>query len=135
MVKTIRYKGGYKYQLQESAQIHTDIVGYAVDTRYLSLSADGWLCVRAGYCWDGATWCPDLKSIMRGSLFHDALYQLMRLGLIDATCREMADKMLRRCCLDDGMNAQMAAIVYHAVRRFAASAARSSEVRTVMEAP
>ena len=53
---------------------------------------------------------------MRGSLVHDALYQLMREGLLDLGWRETADQELRRVCLEDGMSAIRAWWVYKAVR-------------------
>ena len=41
-----------------------------------------------------------------GSLLHDALYQLMREGLLDHTLhREAADRILQSLCREDGMTA------------------------------
>ena len=64
------------------------------------------------------------KDFMRGSLVHDALYQLMRDGQLDAgEWRKQADKELRRLCREDGMNPLRAAWVYAAVQLFARKAA------------
>ena len=79
----------------------------------------GRLFIQKGYAWDGATCWPDFDSIMRGSLVHDALYQLIRLGYIDPIRRKDADKLLRQMCLEDGMMPFHAWLVYTGVRLFA----------------
>ena len=64
---------------------------------------------------------------MRGSLVHDALYQLIREGELPKELRVDADKVLRRACLADGMSRFRAWYVYKAVRMFAG---RSIKPRT-----
>ena len=88
------------------------------------------LIVRKGYAWDGPSGpTVDTKNFMRGSLVHDALYQLMREGLLSRDLRDEADKLLRRICIEDGMSAVRAWIVYQGVHRFAsfAVAAKAEE--------
>ena len=65
-----------------------------VVTDFISLSKNGTLRIKAGYAWDGPSGPTiDTKSSMRGSLFHDALYQLLRMKLISGeTNRRKADK-------------------------------------------
>jgi len=60
---------------------------------------------------------------MRGSLVHDAIYQLLRMQLIDIRYRLEGDIELRRVCLEDGMCSFRAWYVYHSVRAFAAGSA------------
>jgi len=80
----IKYKSGYKYQLVEDYTIQTKIIpSKNIKTDYLELSKDGLLVIKKGYCWDGASGYPDLKTIMRGSLIHDSIYQMLRLNLIE----------------------------------------------------
>lgn len=138
-MKIIRYKGGYRYQLQHLYSASTWILppsGKAIDTGYISLSESGVLMIRDGYAWDGPSG-PTLhtKSFMRGSLEHDALYQLMRLGLLPQSYREAADQRLRQVCLEDGMWPVRAAWVYQAVRTFGAKAAEVGSERVVQTAP
>jgi hypothetical protein len=65
---------------------------------------------------------------MRGSLVHDALYQLMREGLLDPEqWREPADSLLRAICREDGMSAIRAWWVYKGVRLGGSSAAKKQE--------
>jgi len=59
---------------------------------------------------------------MRGSLIHDALYQLIRLGELPKELRIEADKVLKRACLADGMSRFRAWYVYKSVRMFGGGA-------------
>lgn len=126
----IRYKGGYKYQLIES---YTTVIpirpadGIARIDGFIHLDENGLLIIREGYAWDGPSGPTiDTKNFMRGSLVHDALYQLMSDGQLDPeTCREPADSLLRAICREDGMSWIRAWWVYQGVRIGGASAARS----------
>lgn len=89
-----------------------------VNTKYIELR-NGILLIKQGYAWDGPsgpTW--DTPNFMRGSLIHDALYQLMRDGHISRKHRKYADRILREVCLEDGMSRFRARYVYYAVRAF-----------------
>lgn len=117
------YARGYKYQTRRPFAIPLPelrgAVAEAVRTEWLELDPEGWLRICAGYAWDGATGALDTKSSRRGSLGHDALYQLIRLGLLGHEWREAADQVLRRLCEEDKMLAPRAWAWYHAVRIFA----------------
>lgn len=119
-MKIIRYTEGWKYQLAEDYNIQTGIlprVPGLTGNRWVSIDPDGTLHIREGYAWDGASGpAIDTRNIMRGSLVHDALYQLIRLGTLTAADREKADKLFRDICREDGMSAFRAAYVYAAVR-------------------
>ena len=90
-----------------------------------------------GYAWD----CPsgptlDTRNFMRGSLVHDALYQLMRESLLDHTIhREPADRILQSLCREDGMTALRAWWVYQGVRLFGNPASDPAQQRPVLWAP
>ncbi len=117
----LRYREleGYEYDLDKCVTYPTSIPGI-VDTKYLKLKK-GVLSMLKGYAWDGPSGPTiDTKSFMRGSLIHDALYQLMREGYIDRKkWRKEADLLLRKICLEDGMSKFRAWYVYHSVRMFA----------------
>lgn len=86
---------GYKYQLLEDYSIETGIPPkFPYEDKYLKITADGTLTVKKLYAWDGATWAFDTKSMMRPSLVHDALYQLMRMRIIDLIYRWIVDRIL-----------------------------------------
>ena len=85
----------------------------------IKLHMDGWLEIRAGYVWDGPSG-PSIHSqcFMRGSLYHDALYDLMRSGRLPQEYRKRADQLLSETCKQDGMTGIRAAWVYAGVRTF-----------------
>lgn len=125
MNKQIKYQAGYKYQLAESYVEQTNIhPATHICHDFIVLSTTGVLIINGGYAWDGPSG-PTIstKNFMRGSLVHDALYQLMREGLIPESCRPLADIELRRICQEDGMSWLRAWYVWKAVSRFGSSCA------------
>ena len=133
----IYYRSGYKYQLAQDHIEHTSIKPMVeIETEYLLLRTTGLLCIRKGYAWDGPsgpTW--DTKNFMRGSLVHDALYQLLRLYPNQIKSRDLADKELRRICMEDGMSRIRSWGVYKAVRLGGAHAASPRNVKPLLIAP
>ena len=118
----------YKYQLMV---LHTHSTDLQIDKDirtiddYVSRTKTGELMLKKNYAWDGPSGLTiDTKNFMRGSLVHDALYQLMRNGLLDhERYRKGADDILRAICEKDGMSKFRAWYVYQSVRIFGGSAA------------
>lgn len=136
--KHIAYKGGYKYQLAESYQDQIEVYPETdICEGYLGLTTTGVLEIRRGYAWDGPSGPTfDTPSFMRGSLVHDALYQLMRGGQLDRNrWKNEADQTLRRMCRQDGMSAIRAAWVYAGVAWFGYSGTRTAEQDIILYAP
>ena len=134
----IVYQSGYKYQTKEDYAISILIYPQCnIETQFISLNTDGTLIIKKGYAWDGASGpIPDLKTVMRGSLVHDALYQLMREKKIDHdTYRYVADLTLRDICLEDGMSRLLAWIIYTGVRKFGDPFADPNDKRPLEYAP
>lgn len=130
----ISYIAGYKYQLAEHYIIKIPITGYEFNHDFCRLSLNGVLAIGAGYAWDGPSGPTfDTKNFMRGSLVHDVLYQAMGLELLPISCKQEADKILRRICREDGMSKIRAWWVYRAVKKFGNP--RPSEYKTVVVAP
>lgn len=138
-MKYIRYSDGYKFQLEEDYQHATGITPAAPGgNRFVQLTLDGVLLIRAGYAWDGASGpAIDTPSFMRGSLVHDALYQLIRLGVVTkAGGRLQADQLLREIVLEDGMLRPRAWWVYQGVRIFGGQYLRGAgNGNTILTAP
>ena len=67
---------------------------------FVSLDRRG-LYVYASYAWDGVTCGPDWRWWLRASLFHDALYQLIREGKMPRRARAWADRVFLRVALED----------------------------------
>ena len=120
----------YKYQLMDDYVIQIDIKpSQNIDFKFLSLSSDGVLTIRKYYAWDGPSGpTKDTRNFMRGSLIHDALYQLMRLSALDYKVhRKRADEILKENCLEDGMSPFRAWYVYQGVHLLAEGSARPRE--------
>ena len=103
--KHIEYFSGVKYVLAEDAWFLTPFRGYAGGTSFVNIYPDGWMHIRAGWAWDGASGPTiNTKSSMRGSLAHDGVALLMRQGVLPHdTTWEPNDCMLERICVEDKM--------------------------------
>jgi hypothetical protein len=99
----LKYYKGLKYQLAEDLVISIPIFGYNVSYEFISLTSDGLLTIKKGFCWDGASGAFDTKTIMKGSCIHDALYLLIRRGLIAKQLKKRCDRIMQNICLDAGM--------------------------------
>jgi len=128
----MEYKKGYKYQLAEDFQIELDsFTTYeASTTDFIQLwgkTGDYYrsiLLIKKGYAWDGASGpAIDTKTFMISSLVHDALYQLIREGLLNIEFRSVADQILYDMCIKNGMCKLRAWWVYKTVKYFAKEAA------------
>lgn len=125
---------GYKYQTTHhtSCQLPEDLfyelqgtVTLTTGGGYITFSlAQRSIQIKKGYCWDGPSGPTiDTDNFMRGSLFHDAWYQIFREYDYYRRFRNDADKLLRRHCLEDGMSKIRAWGVYHALKVFGRRAA------------
>lgn len=118
----VHYTEGYLYQTEENFEWSTGIKPIAPGgNRFVTMGHDGVLFVKAGYAWDGASGpAINTKSFVRASLVHDALYQLIRLGVVATDDRVTADRLLRDILIKDGARweAVRAQWVYAAVRWF-----------------
>lgn len=123
---TYRNLKNYKYQLMEAYSLSIDIFPAApVSTLYIDLSVEGLLTIKKNYAWDGPSGPTlDTNDFMRGSLIHDALYQLMRGKYLDISERDKADRLLQTLCREDGMTPFRAWYVYKGVSLFGKSNAK-----------
>jgi len=137
-MERIRYKAGYKYQLHEDYLFQTDIRPlHTITCDFIQLSKDGMLFISKGYCWDGASGpVPDTKRNMRAALIHDALYQLMRLELLDRRyIKTPADKIFMVICIQDGTYAWIAKGYYKGLKWFGKAATLPKNLKRVILAP
>lgn len=134
----IKYRSGYRYVLVEDYAVQLAHVRPERDiaTEYIVLSRSGLLWIRHGYAWDGASGPTiDTRSTMRGSLVHDALYQLIRDGLLDMDQRNDADQELCDICVEDGMYPWRAHLWLDTLGCMGAAAATGDGGRPVLAAP
>jgi hypothetical protein len=149
--KCLYFKEGYKYWVNRpyhiKIEIHpkrniclsfktSDIYGNQVEIPLVTLDTKGNLIVYTAYVWDGAsgpTW--DTLNSMIGSLIHDVIYQLIRLGLIDDSYKTYADQLLHDLCTADGMWEFRADYWQWAVKEFGTGSCRPSAEHQEMIAP
>ena len=139
-MECISYKKDYKYQLVETYTFKIPIKpkeGVSSPSGFIALTANGLLTIKTGYAWDGPSGpAIDTLNFMRGSLVHDALYQLMREKLLDQnTTRKPADQLLQKMCKADGMSAIRAWWVYNILRIAGSLASVSNSNRPIVKAP
>lgn len=133
----MKYRSGYKYQLAEDEVRKTTLAPKeSISTRYIRLDTDGTFTVREGYAWDGASGpTRDTPNSMRGSLFHDAGYQLIRLGLLSADHKLAIDQLFYELLLEDGMLEGRAGIWHAAVVRFGGPSIDPAAEHPILTAP
>jgi hypothetical protein len=134
----IRYRSEYKYQLASEYGIQISIrPSEDIITDFIELDAGGALRVMNGYAWDGPSGpVIDTRENMRASLVHDALYQLMRNGELNArTTRKAADKIFREICKQDGVSSFRANLYYKALRQYGKPAASPGNKKKIRRAP
>lgn len=137
MAKRIHFKSGYKYQLQYDYMEHLPIQPlHPIKTNFIRLDQCGNLVILKGYAWDGVSGgAPDLNAMMRASLKHDALYQLIAQGLLDIKWREVADNIFLQDCKIDGLWPWFAQAAYNAVRLFGKKYVLPDSRKTIKRAP
>lgn len=117
----MKYKSGYRYISQEAVLVDVGSALHApLSAPFASIAAET-LCVMSKYAWDGASFWPfklfgTPKSWLTPSLVHDALYQLIRDGLLDRQYREAADRLFHDMLLERGVWRIVAWVAYWAVR-------------------
>jgi hypothetical protein len=135
----ISYKKGYKYQLHTQYIVATNICpenNIPSVSGYIHLSNEGIITIEKGYAWDGPSGPTiDSKNFMRGSLVHDAFYQMMREGALTQDYRLPADDLLRSMCKEDGMSGIRRWWVYKGVRLFAKDASNKKNQKMIKYAP
>lgn len=123
MIRAIHYRRydhkNYRFILTAPLTLDANIIGRACKTEWVELKKDGTLIIADGYAWDGASGIAiNTENSIAGSCGHDALYQLIRLGLLPRTKRLQADRNLRVWLIEDGMLELRAGIWFLAVRLF-----------------
>ena len=117
--KRIKHKK-YKFEIVTSHYEHVGIFYQEIDHKFFRLDKNGFLTIKNGYQYDGASgwFTVQTDAIVRAAAFHDALYQMMRDGLLDKKYRKQADVLFHRLCLKYGMSKFRAWYCYKAVRTF-----------------
>jgi len=89
----MKYYSGYDYQIAEDFSMQTKVrPTRAIKHRFFTLSKTGHLVLFIGFAWDGASGAKDTDSLMVPTAYHDVMYQMLRLGLLDRSWKEVIDR-------------------------------------------
>ena len=96
---------GVKYQNAKTCIYDTGILlSNEITYNNITLTKFGILYVHAGYQWNGPNIIPDSDSSMRGSLIHDALCELLAMGLLQKHHVKRMNDIFYDVCKADGMS-------------------------------
>lgn len=96
----MKYTGGIKYRLDEDLEVKLNLKGEFFHGFWMELRTNGTILLKRGYGWDGASGIAlDSKYTQEASAVHDALYRLIRQGVISKNRREEIDKEFLRLLL------------------------------------
>ncbi len=129
-LKSYKYQLVFDYEIDILKELNIDIGPFNVlieggGKKFIELKPNGKLKVFDGYSWDGPSGPTfDTKNFMRGSLVHDALYQLIREQKINSNRRALFDEVLYTICIQDGMWPLRAKIDWLGLKWFGAAAAK-----------
>ena len=100
------------------------------------LDVNGIICLSTGYAWDGASGpCPDTVSVMKASLLHDALCQLVRHNLLPRSEKDHIDDVFYNQCIKDGVPKWIAMIYRWGLKHFAHGEIKLEPIPPVIEIP
>ncbi len=109
--------GKYKYEVTENRTVYLgeDFLYTEYTGEYFSVDS-GFLALFTGYQWDGASGpAIDTDTWMLPSAVHDALLQLIELGVLSEGDRHSANEVMHFLCLRENMHPFRAWYSYHAV--------------------
>lgn len=120
-----------KYELVEVYEIKTPIIGYTAYAPPIKLYPAGLLRIEPGFGFDPSGPTIDTPAGIFASCAHDALYRLMRLGLIPMSERDNVDDFFGDQCEKAGMPGLRADLWERGVELFAAGSADPENLEKV----
>lgn len=133
----LKYTKGAKYQVAEDYHVVTPIRGESIDDWMFTLTTDGYLIVRKGFAWDGASGPTfDSPSSMSASLVHDVMCICMRDGRLSYDkWQDTVNQFFEDMCRRAGMWGWRAKLWHTGVEVGDAGNPRQGPDRAVLEAP
>lgn len=136
---SISYSDGFKYQTRSDSELFVG-VAFALKedivSKWITLTADGWLFIKHGYAWDGSSGPTfDTRNTMRGSLVHDALYELIRKEFLPPSAKSIADQLYYDYLITDGVWKMRAKWHYVGTRWKGKSSTLPSHKKEILYAP
>ncbi len=108
------------FRLITTISIQVDILGYEIETEFVSLTKEGVLTMKAGFRWNASGPTIDTLNTREASCYHDALYELANhgafLGEHSKCVKKKADLLMYRTLRKNGMFWLRAQAWYRSVR-------------------
>lgn len=110
----------YCFTLNEDVTIQSDIIGYSLDNQYFKVYTDGRITFKSGYSWNGATNFFTTRRLIKPTLVHDGIYQIIKLLDIHRQLkwRFKADVLFLQWMLKEKVQVISALLIFAAVRMF-----------------
>ena len=126
----VRILGEHEYEVLSFIRYDTGIIPIKpVDLPFMEISAAGTVTLKPGFIWDGSSGgAVDTANSYKASAFHDALYRLSRMEIIDIKQRDRMDFVYRTILKAAGMTTLRRRFQYRMLRLFGAKNARSKVV-------
>lgn len=117
---SLKYISGFKYQVVEDFVLKIDFYPKKdLHDEFCILYKDGTLLIKKGFAWDGASG-PTIDTVnsMIPSIVHDALYRMIRHGLLDIKDKDKSDLIFHDLLIKYGMNKIRAKYWYLGVKYY-----------------
>ena len=131
------YKVDYKYVLAEDETYQSNIKpAEEIHTDFISLYPSGKIVLKARYAWNGSSGgAKDDDTNKSPSGFHDAVFQLIILGLLPLKWMLVANADFIQMCLDRGMWRIRAWYYRKLLNKFCAEYCKPACAKKILEAP
>lgn len=130
----MKCRKGYKYQLAEDEIFDFPIVNtLVIDTEFITVK-DSKMTVKRGYAWDGASGpAIDGQTNMTASLFHDAGYQLIRMGVLLIDNKGKLDWVFIDMCKNRGMGKIRSWLYAKTLKKFGSLSCKPGNVKSILK--
>ena len=104
--------------LQQRWVENTTVTGYCAVLPNITLLKSGALFIKEGYIWDFGSGAIDTPGVVRASLVHDALCDLIAHGRLSKKARKEADLYYRKMLKEGGVGWFRRQLQYFAIRGY-----------------
>lgn len=138
----VTYRSGYEHVTDGMRVYQTSIYPpEPIECYFATLGTDGRLFIKERYAYDGPTGIPVwlvkrwMKWLMRPSLIHDVLCQMMRDEVLPIEYHGQANIEFKLACHQDTKFKWLGNSAYYMVEKFGKKAAHPSSKRPLLTAP
>jgi len=131
----MKYQKVQGFRVAVTWEYQTEIaVDRIIRTEWVDL-VKGLLVMKKGFCFEPSGPTIKSKSIMQGCCAHDAIYYLIRNGLLEPWWKRWADNLMRKLHLKDAVHKLRAGYFHWFVTKFGDPAIDPRNRKKIMAAP